>query len=106
MCSNPYPFKMVEYRQKAAIAALAATESAAPVSEATVASGEMPKYMSLAAQYGLEDMDIGASNSPEQTIEQEYQAYITAPLSPKSMDILKFWEVGDSMAIYRCHLLT
>lgn len=55
-----------------------------------------PGYMSLAEQYGLsDDMAIGDSGSSCQaTIEQEYQAYITAPLSPQSMDILKFWEVS------------
>lgn len=57
-----------------------------------------PAYMSLAQQYGLsDDMEIGVSGSQCQaTIEQEYQSYITAPLSPKSMEILKFWEVSYS----------
>jgi DNA-directed RNA polymerase specialized sigma24 family protein len=57
-------------------------------------AGETPKYMSLAEQYGLgSDMDVGDSGANEQTIEQEYQAYITVPLSPKNINILKFWEV-------------
>jgi hypothetical protein len=55
--------------------------------------------MSLAAQYGLEDMTIGASDTQERSIEQEYQAYITASLSPTNIDILKFWEVGVSNGI-------
>jgi len=39
-----------------------------------------PKYMSLAAQYGLlDDMDIGDLGQSEQTNNQEYQAYMTAP---------------------------
>lgn len=52
-------------------------------------------YMLLAAQYGLpDDMEIGSSGSHQATIKQEFQSYITAPLSLKSMDILKFWEVS------------
>ena len=59
----------------------------------------MLTYMSLATQYGLNDeMDIGGSSTNVQTIKQEYQAYVMASLSPKSIDILKFWEVdGDVM---------
>jgi hypothetical protein len=55
-----------------------------------------PRYMSLGQQYGLsDDMEIGRSGSRCQaTIEQEYHAYITAPLSLQSVDILKFWEVS------------
>jgi hypothetical protein len=61
-----------------------------------------PAYMSLAQQYGLsDDMEIGGSGSHCQaTIEQEYQSYITAPLSPKSMEILKFWEVSYIAALW------
>jgi hypothetical protein len=56
---------------------------------------DMPMYMSLADQYGIADeMEIGESSAITQTIEQEYQAYITAALSLKSINILKFWEVG------------
>ena len=56
--------------------------------------------MSLAEQYGfLDDMDIGGStdNGAEQTVKQEYQADPSAPLSSKSVNILKFWEVGSSL---------
>jgi hypothetical protein len=56
-----------------------------------------PGYMSLAAQYGLGDeMEIGGSTGSrhQATIEEEYSSYITAPLSPASMDILKFWEIN------------
>jgi len=40
-------------------------------------------------------MDIGGSNETQQTIEQEYQAYVTAPLLSKQTDVLKFWEVSN-----------
>ena len=41
-------------------------------------------------------MEIGESGKTVQSIEQEYRAYITAPLS-KNVDILKFWEVGGNI---------
>lgn len=54
-----------------------------------------PSYMSLAAQYGLGDtMTPGNSNNNKQTLDQEYQAYVTAPCSPSNFEPLKFWEVG------------
>jgi hypothetical protein len=52
-------------------------------------------YILLAAQYRLpDDMEISGTGSHQATIKQEFQSYITAPLSLKSMDILKFWEVS------------
>jgi hypothetical protein len=59
-----------------------------------VVEDEEPAFMSLASQYKLSvDMEIGMV-LPEASIEQEYQAYITAPLSPKT-NILRFWEVSS-----------
>jgi hypothetical protein len=86
---------MLAYREKAG-----ANRDDEPLPDAGATSsdsGKIPGYMSLAKQYGLhDDMDIGDSGGHEQTIEQEYQAYVTAQLSPKNVDILKFWEVsGD-----------
>ena len=81
--------KMSEYRKKAA-----ANQDEEPLSQQDP-TYEAPKYMSLAAQYGLlDDMDIGDLGQNERTIDQEYQAYVTAPCSPKNTDPLKFWEVG------------
>lgn len=83
---------MLEYRQK-----IVTEDKQSTPDDADPRVGDMPVYMSLAAQYGLEDdMTIGHSGAQEQTVEQEYQAYITAPLSPVKMPILKFWEVGGS----------
>jgi hypothetical protein len=62
-------------------------------------TGEIPRYMRLAEQYGLSDMVVGESHRNEQTIVQEYQAYITAPPSPRDVDILKFWEVGNNVVM-------
>lgn len=54
--------------------------------------------MTLAHRYGIADeMEIGESSKTTQSIEQEYQAYITSPLSPKNVDILKFWEVRGTV---------
>jgi hypothetical protein len=73
--------------------AIAATPGQKSVPAAGPSTSAVPAYMSLAAQYGITDMEIGNPGIPDQTVEQEYQAYITAPLSPNTMDILKFWEV-------------
>jgi 2-hydroxychromene-2-carboxylate isomerase len=61
---------------------------------------EPPAFMSLAEQYGLTDEDLGASESDDhsiQTIEQEYQAYVTAPLCAKGTRIIKWWEVSQKI---------
>jgi hypothetical protein len=53
--------------------------------------------MSLAAQYGLSDMDFQSSEDAQgQTVEQEYQSYVTAALSKPGTDMLKFWEVSNA----------
>ena len=83
---------MVEYREKNKKEGPAQTLGA---DAADPGIGEMAKYFSIAADYGIDDMDIGESGGDEQTVEQEYQAYITAPLSLKTVSILKFWEVRD-----------
>ena len=47
--------------------------------------------MLLNVQYRIEEDDMAISGlSSDQTVEQEFRAYITAPLSPPSVDILKF----------------
>ena len=50
--------------------------------------------MALAEKFGLpDDMRFADSSSAEeQTIEQEFQGYVTSPLS--NTDILKFWDVS------------
>jgi len=77
---------MQEYREK--------VSTEAPPTQTRTSRGEMPRYMSLAERYGLGiDMNIGGPDETEQTVDQEYQAYVTAVLS--SVDILKFWEVTN-----------
>jgi hypothetical protein len=84
---------MLKYREKAHI-----PNEVSYFSETLPSAKDVPAYMSLAAQYGIDnDMDFGNSGQDEQqTIDQEYQAYVTASCSPKGTDILKFWEVGVS----------
>jgi len=92
---------MLKYREKVLAKNNEGTSAQTPADAADL-DGNMPKYMSLAAQYGLDsDMEIGESGANEQTVEQEYQAYVTAPLSPKSINILKFWEVGIMLMIFK-----
>jgi len=51
------------------------------------------------------EMDIADHKNPnEQTIEQEYQTYVVAPLSPKGTNTLKFWEVCDYSLMLLCTL--
>lgn len=69
------------------------------VAETTIVhdSVDLPTYMSLAAQYGLEDdMEIGQDDNV-QSVEQEFQAYVTGALSAKTIDILKYWEVNSNL---------
>jgi hypothetical protein len=87
---------MTEYRKKATDKEPAIAENPAKRRD----HGNVPSYMSLAAQYGLGDeMTPGNSDNNKQTLDQEYQAYRTSPCSPSSFDPLKFWEVGgDSVS--------
>ena len=66
----------------------------------SLALEEPPAFMSLANQYGLTDEDFDASEPDDhgmQTIEQEYQAYITALICVKGTPIIKWWEVSQQM---------
>jgi hypothetical protein len=58
-------------------------------------TGEIPACVELADSYGISnEMDIGNLNQKDQTVDEEYQAYVTAQCSLMGTDILKFWEVG------------
>jgi hypothetical protein len=50
---------------------------------------------SLAGLYGLQDMMPSSRrvNLEDQTVEQEYQSYVNAPVSPLGTNTLKHWEV-------------
>jgi hypothetical protein len=82
---------MAKYREQIKARAPA---SAIVTVESTVAAA----YTHLAQKYGLADMRLGASRDRDaQTLEQEYQSYITAPLSPEGTDMLRFWEVCNPL---------
>ena len=86
------PVKMLKYREKA-------HGDSNDYPETRPSAEDVPAYMSLAAQYGIDnDMDFGNSGQDEQQmIDQEYRAYATVSCSPKGTDILKFWEVGVTL---------
>ena len=71
-----------------------APASAIVTVEPTVA----PAYMHLAQKYSLADKELGALwDHNTQTLELEYQSYITVPLSPEGTDTLRFWEVCNPL---------
>ena len=60
--------------------------------EQSASRDPQPAYMTLVQQYGLDDMEISDSIPHSQaTVKQEYQLYIMAPLSPKTVNIIKFF---------------
>jgi hypothetical protein len=92
---------MLEYRErnkKKAPAQTRAVDAADPGTE------KLEKYWSIAAKYGLgEEMGMGVDESGgnEQTIDQEYQAYITGTTLRRNVNILNFWEVGDLLMTFQ-----
>ena len=83
---------MLKYREQ--VKERAGDTAILPATTSTTRPTAIPAYASLAEQYGLEDMQFGpAEDDRGQTVEQEYQAYVTAALSKPGTDMLKFWEV-------------
>ena len=87
--------KMLKYRERITAENNIEGPAQTPGAGAADLAGKMEKYMSLVARYDCKDMRIGKSRGKGQTIKQEYQSYITAPLSEDTVHILKFWEVSD-----------
>jgi hypothetical protein len=81
--------EMDEYRERADAA------EQLPPGPVAQGSSNTPAFMTLAAQYGLEDdgLAFGNNNTSLQTREQEYQTYITAPLTSPDIPHVKYWEV-------------
>jgi hypothetical protein len=90
------------YRDRAKAVAAAGPSIAAPsLAAPNHMHSTAPAYMDLANQYGLEDMDFEvADDEDEQTLEQEYQSYVTGKLSKPGTNILGYWGVSDSDNIY------
>jgi hypothetical protein len=90
---------MTEYHERARARAVAAGVSASPfIGHNVVQSNQVPSLDSLMRDYGLtNEMDIMThKNANEQTIEQEFQSFVMAPLSPKGTSTLKFWEICEA----------
>jgi hypothetical protein len=90
---------MTEYRERVRARAVAAGVSASLfVSHNVAQSNQVPSLDSLMWDYGLtNEMDITIhKNANDQTIEQEFQSFVSAPLSPKGTSTLKFWEVCEA----------
>ena len=85
---------MTKYREDARKKNPSTNDEGPPI---PAASRREEAYMTLAAQYGLDDdMIIGNPAQYQQSVEEEYQAYITTPTLSGNVDPLKFWEVhGD-----------
>lgn len=91
--------KMSDYRKKATTGNNSEGLVQTPEPDGADLSDEEEAFMSLADQYGLKNMKIGGSRENRQSVEHEYQAYTTAPVSPRTVSLLKFWEVGDLVTV-------
>ena len=92
---------MAEYRERRRGMAVPAGISASAGRD-LVQSNQASALDSLMWDYGLaNEMDIADHENPnEQTIEQEYQTYVVAPLSLKGTNTLKFWEVCGNSKVH------
>ena len=83
---------MAEYRKQAKDAG---TISSMVINLPNLTATHVTTYGSLAEEYRLTDMQfVTLEDVKGQTMEQEYQSYVTA-LSKLGTDMLKFWEVGN-----------
>jgi hypothetical protein len=62
-------------------------------------SSQPEKWQTLDQQYGLEDMYKLEGEVDTQTLEQEYQSYVTAALSKLTTILVKYWNVCTSMFV-------
>ncbi|KIK21591.1 hypothetical protein PISMIDRAFT_59191, partial [Pisolithus microcarpus 441] len=54
-------------------------------------------FRTLAARYGQPSMELNQALQAPSSVEQEFNAYISAPLSPNRTDPLAFWEASKSL---------
>ena len=95
--SSHIPHKMAEYREKATRPPDSDNDEEQPIEESCANPEVQPMFMSLASQFLVEDkVNFEEPGNNKQMIDQEYQAYMTAPLS--WMSILRFWEVGTVLS--------
>jgi hypothetical protein len=88
---------MKEYRDrsKSTHGGLASSSSSQPL------NNQPEKWQTLDQQYGLEDMYELEGEDDTQTLEQEYQSYVTAALSKPGTDIVKYWDVCTPLCSHR-----
>lgn len=61
---------------------------------------EPDAYEDIARQYGLFDMMYDALPSHSvRSVDEEYDAYLTAPPPPHDLEILEFWEVCKTVLL-------
>ncbi|KIK26369.1 hypothetical protein PISMIDRAFT_50153, partial [Pisolithus microcarpus 441] len=54
-------------------------------------------FRMLATRYGLPSMELNQAPQVPSSVEQEFNAYVSAPLSPNRTDPLAFWEASKSL---------
>jgi hypothetical protein len=87
---------MLDYRERAK--QTSRDPAASGVATATIHATQPPTYTSLAAQYGLDDMEFGeAEDADMPSLELEYQTYVSSVPSKPGTDMLKYWEVGNHL---------
>ena len=87
---------MAKYYEKATCPPDLDNNEELPIEESHANPEVQLMFMSLASQFLVEDkVNFEEPGNNKQTIDQEYQAYMTAPLS--WMSILRFWEVGTDI---------
>jgi hypothetical protein len=85
------PYKMLEYCKKAPKAEPSILEDPAHLED-------QDPFMTLASQYGLPaEMAIGASVLNEQTVDEEYYAYVMMQCSPPKTNTVQFWGVSGNV---------
>lgn len=90
---------MHEYRAQKSNASTSAGISTAATPE-PVATTEYWEDFVLNTEYGLDDDEvIPVAPIGEQSVEEEFIAYTTSPLSTIGLDLVKYWEVGYNMII-------
>ncbi|KIK16503.1 hypothetical protein PISMIDRAFT_42950, partial [Pisolithus microcarpus 441] len=54
-------------------------------------------FWTLATHYGLPSMELNQAPQALSSVEQEFNAYVSTPLSPNGTDPLAFWEASKSL---------
>jgi hypothetical protein len=91
---------MVKCRQRKA----ALTPVAAEPAPSNSPVGEV--WESLPNVYSLDDMYDPSPTSNDLTVDQEYNNFAVAVVSPKGTNLVKFWEVWSQLLMHLCFRVT